>query len=229
MKQTGLMFKGELVRAILEGRKTQTRRVMKPQPATVERWKHGEPTLETSANWTVMRDASGKGWSNCGPFRYPYGKTGDLIYVRETWQHANYPLGPYQEGSTVFYRADYLNDPHGPDGEKSPEGKYRHWQPSIHMPKSAARIWLEITGVRVERLQDISETDAIAEGIERVDDFFGCACWRAYGEPDGADVVCPDDPIGSFRSLWDSTGGDWQANPWVWVIDFKRTNKPAAN
>ena len=221
MKQTGLMFKGELVRAILDGRKTQTRRVVKG--VGHDNCIEVRPPSKTKAGMvTHVLDAPKLGLC-------PMGNPGDLIYVRETWQHANYPLGPFQEGTTVFYRADYLNDPHGPDGEKSPEGKYRHWQPSIHMPKSAARIWLEITGVRVERLQDISEADAIAEGIERVDDFFGCACWKAYGEPDGADVVCPDDPIGSFRSLWDSTGGDWQANPWVWVIDFKRTNKPAAN
>lgn len=216
MKQTGLMFKGDLVRAILDGRKTQTRRVVKADWIQSER-----APLQTNPGRFHF-------WCS-GEHDCPFGKPGDRIYVRETWQHANYPLGPYQEGTTVFYRADYLNDPHGPDGEKSPEGKYRHWQPSIHMPKSAARIWLEITGVRVERLQDISETDAIAEGIERVDDFFGCACWKAYGEPDGADVVCPDDPIGSFRSLWESTGGDWQANPWVWVIDFKRTDKPTAH
>ena len=92
------------------------------------------------------------------------------------------------------------------------------------MPKDIARIWLEVafTSVRLERLQDISEEDAIAEGIERADNFFGCTCWKAYGEPEGSDVVCPDDPIGSFRTFWESTGGgDWDANPWVWVIDFK--------
>lgn len=229
MKQTGLMFKGELVRAILDGRKTQTRRVMKPQPATVERWKHGEPTLETSVNWTVMRDASGKGWSNCGPFRCPFGKPGDLIYVRETWMDLQGTGVEYISDGKLQRYAYAADTPPGSYGDECRKEYGLKWRPSIHMPKSAARIWLEITGVRVERLQDISETDAIAEGIERVDDFFGCACWKAYGEPDGADEVCPDDPIGSFRSLWDSTGGDWQANPWVWVIDFKRTNKPAAN
>ena len=99
------------------------------------------------------------------------------------------------------------------------------------MPKWAARIWLEITGVRVERLQDISEKDAIAEGIERTEDFFGCPCWRDYSEPEGLDAsVCPDDPIGSFQTLWESIGGDWDANPWVWVVDFKvlsTTGRPA--
>ena len=104
----------------------------------------------------------------------------------------------------MFYRADYLNDPHGPDGEKSPEGKYRHWSPAIHMPKAAARIWLEITGVRVERLQSISRGDAMAEGCPF---------------PNMADGENPRD---WFAAVWKSTGGDWDANPWVWVIDFKR-------
>ena len=174
MKETGLMFKAPLVRAILEGRKTQTRRVAPKQ-------------------------------SGC-----PYGEPGDRIYVRETF-------APYERD--CFYRADSGSTAMGP------------WKPAIHMPKELARIWLEVTGVRVERLQDISEKDAIAEGIERTEDFFGCPCWRDYSEPEGPDAsVCPDDPIGSFQTLWESTGGDWAANPWVWVVDFKvlsTTGRPA--
>lgn len=216
MKQTGLMFKGELVRAILEGRKTQTRRVVKADWIQSER-----APLQTNPGRFHF-------WCS-GEHDCPFGKPGDRIYVRETWMDL--------QGTGVEYRSDgqlqrYAYAADTPPGSYDDECRKEYglkWRPSIHMPKSAARIWLEITGVRVERLQDISETDAIAEGIERVDDFFGCACWKAYGEPDGADVVCPDDPIGSFRSLWESTGGDWQANPWVWVIDFKRTDKPTAH
>ena len=98
------------------------------------------------------------------------------------------------------------------------------WRPSTHMPRWASRITLEVTGVLVERLQDISEKDAQAEGIERTEDFFGCPCWRVYGEPDGGDVVAPDDPIGSYRSLWESINGpgSWEQNPFVWVINFRR-------
>ena len=94
------------------------------------------------------------------------------------------------------------------------------------MPRWASRITLEITGVRVERLQDISEADAMAEGIERAEDFFGRPCWRAYDEPEGSDVVFPDDPIGSYASLWMSINGpgSWDANPWVWVLEFRRIN-----
>ena len=120
-----------------------------------------------------------------------------------------FPACPYSDGTPVFYRADYLDDPHGPDGEKSPEGKYRHWSPAIHMPKAAARIWLEVTGVRVERLQSISEADAKAEGVD-ANKYHGLD--RAYAR--------------AFSELWETTGGDWAANPWVWVIDFKRIEKP---
>ena len=96
--------------------------------------------------------------------------------------------------------------------------------PAPNSPRWASRITLEVTDVRVERLQDISEKDAEAEGIERTEDFFGCPCWRVYGEPDGADVVAPDDPIGSYRSLWESINGpgSWEQNPFVWVINFRR-------
>ena len=149
----------------------------------------------------------------------PLGQPGDRIYVRETarscraYEVQGYP--PSQWGNKpIWFEAD-----------GTPPGAETAWAtkatPAIHLPMFAARIWLEVTSVRVERLQDISEEDAITEGIERADNFFGCTCWKAYGEPEGADVVCPDDPIGSFRTLWESTGGDWDANPWVWAIDFK--------
>lgn len=138
-KQTGMSFKPELVIAILEGKKTQTRRLMKPQLIQCD-W---------FPSWYLPTGPEeGIFWPN-GKSKIlalsPYGQPGDLIYVRETWQHGNYPLGPYEEGAPVYYRADFLDDPDGPDGEKSPQGKYRDWQPSTTMPKSAARIWLEIT------------------------------------------------------------------------------------
>ena len=211
-KETGLMFKAPLVRAILAGQKTQTRRVVKPQPAPGQGMVNaaycGHPNL-----W--LRDGPCDEADPAYEWRCPMGKPGDRIYVRETWQHANFPLGPYDEGTTVFYRADYLDDPHGPDGEKSSEGKYRHWSPAIHMPKAAARIWLEITGVRVERLLSITEADLAREGIQEYID--------KGVDHDGT-------PRDTFRKLWETTGGDWPANPWVWVIDFKTistTGRPA--
>lgn len=201
MKETGMMFKAPLVRAILLGQKWQTRRIVKTKNGGVQPNPNDLPGMKQ-----IMR--------NC-----PFGKPGDRIYVRETWQHANFPYGPYQDETTVFYRADYLDDPHGPDGEKSEEGKYRHWQPSIHMPKSAARIWLELTRVRLERLHLVSEADCIAEGIEFFNNDRECGC-KNYMDETGKDWTLT--PRQSFQSLWESTGADWDANPWVWALEFKR-------
>ena len=208
MKETGLMFKAPLVRALLDGRKTQTRRIAKPvrHPDLGNVYSPGALVLEHEPQHVINRAC-------------PYGQPGDRIYVRETarscraYEVQGYP--PSQWGNKpIWFEAD-----------GTPPGAETAWAtkatPAIHLPMFAARIWLEVRSVRVERLQDISEEDAITEGIERADNFFGCTCWKAYGEPEGADVVCPDDPIGSFRTLWESTGGDWDANPWVWVVDFK--------
>ena len=202
MKETGLMFKAPLVHAILEGKKTQTRRLvaMPRKRDSFVMLDHGKgfwPYQSDDGESEVCSDGCEHRYSS------PFGMPGDRLYVRETWQHANFPLGPYSDGTPVFYRADYLDDPHGPDGEKSPEGKYRNWSPAIHMPKAAARIWLEVTGVRVERLQAITEADAKAEG-------------------------CGSHPVGAargwFHDLWDEINGpeSWDANPWVWVVSFVR-------
>lgn len=194
MKERPILFSAPMVRAILAGAKTQTRRVVKDRhidaapPACLFQW---------------LRE------------RCPYGQPGDRLWVRETWQHANFPFGPYDDSCQVFYRADYMDDPHGPDGEKSPEGKYRNWKPSIHMPRSASRILLEITSVRVERLQDISESDACAEGARSADLVTGRECIL-------------DPKSGSYRlhfsDLWEQINGagTFVANPFVWVIEFKR-------
>ncbi|UTV56389.1 hypothetical protein NLX30_08780 [Burkholderia arboris] len=139
--------------------------------------------------------------------------------MRETWQHGNHPFGPYDADCLVFYRADYLDDPHGPDGEKSPEGKYRDWRPSIHMPRAASRITLEITGVRAERVQAISENDAIAEGIN------GPMCATAVGRAPSRHELLPA-AVHGYAHLWNSLnaarGHGWDVNPWVWVVEFKR-------
>lgn len=228
MKETGLIFKSPLVRAILEGRKTQTRRVVKRLPLRINR----------DANAMEIDVANIENGEFAKRVPCPMGKPGDRIYVREKWnpdppcdgtwcytQWAGCRQGQIEGVPERFRSPEHCNF------EASWQGSPMTWTPSIHMPKWAARIWLEVTGVRVERLQDISEKDAIAEGIERTEDFFDCPCWRDYSEPEGPDAsVCPDDPIGSFQTLWESTGGDWAANPWVWVVDFKvlsTTGRPA--
>ena len=150
----------------------------------------------------------------------PVGQPGDRIYVRETWQG---PLMSAKEWEDHYFsKADELPSKfktpayckYAADGGAPPEFMtmdddiVARWKPSIHMPKWAARIWLEITGVRVERLQSISRGDAMAEGCPF---------------PNMADG---EDPRDWFAEVWKSTGGDWAANPWVWVIDFKRIEKP---
>ena len=160
------------------------------------------------------------------PCRCPYGEPGDRLWVRETWAHENMPHGPYQPGCAVFYRADYMDDPLGPDLERSPDGIRRRWIPSIHMPRAACRLELEVTGVRVERLHDISEADAVDEGI-RISSWAkrSMACQGIYEcqMPDGK-THFNDSAYELYRILWDQINGRgaWDANPWVWVIEFKR-------
>lgn len=220
MKETGLMFKAHLVRAILEGRKTQTRRILKPQPAPNHphdggtKWiiERGLHTPVGSVGHLSVREKMG--------LCCPMGKPGDRIYVRETWCQQGDDDG-FLIDNAYWYRATDPDVMDSEDMEKSP------WRPSIHMPKWAARIWLEITGVRVERLQSISRADAIAEGIKFFNNDHECGAKNYLDKTDMDYSLCPSD---SFETLWKSTGGDWAANPWVWVIDFKTistTGRPA--
>lgn len=208
-----ILFSAPMILAILNGRKTQTRRVVKPQGAIL--------TDEMARNFGVRPpEKQNQPVINC-----PYGQPGDMLWVRETWNHSNFPLGPYDENCEVFYRADYFDDPLGPDLELSQDGIRRKWRPSIHMPRSASRITLEITAVRVERLHEISIQDAKQEGIEGQSD---TGPWRnylrrGYWHPEGKDTA----PICSYQSLWESINGEssWEANPWVWVIRFEVNQK----
>lgn len=186
MTERGMIFNAEMVRAVLDGSKTQTRRIIQ------ERHLYGggrEP-----GNWPVHMPEGEEGekarlWAvNNSPF----GAVGDRLWVRETWARYNID----QNSHDMAYRATTPDD-------WPKEGR---WRPSIHMPRWASRITLEITGVRVERLNDISEDDAKAEGAPT-------EC-----------CVIGDKHFLGFRSLWRSIYGadSWQANPWVWVIEFKR-------
>lgn len=193
MKERPILFQAAMVRAILDGRKTQTRRLVKPQPRHVH---DGVPY--------GAADPFGMGKGGT-PIPCPYGQPGDQLWVREShWWFKDEPdheTGYYPPTLTVEdvqFRAD------GDDGRKV-------WRPSIHMPRWASRITLEVTGVRVERLQDISEPDAQAEGCD--------ACpfvdWQLK---DGGPYR------NGYARLWESINGvgSWASNPWVWVVDFKR-------
>ncbi|WP_406904875.1 hypothetical protein [Klebsiella oxytoca] len=231
MTERGMIFNGEMVRAILDGRKTQTRRIMKVQPEHSElglrRVVESKNGIDDGKYFWSQSDATGLK-SRSKPFACPFGTVGDRIWVRETWwqagqSHARYPdddeYGWY--GSRrVFYAADgnppnEPNDhyPKGLRGGKFSAAKPNHlWRkrPSIHMPRWASRILLEITDVRVERLRTMSQDDARAEGV------------IAASGPMEAGLA--------FRELWDSIYGEesWKANPWVWVIEFKRVEGGAA-
>ena len=202
MKETGLIFKAPMVRAILEGRKTQTRRVAKPV-------KH--PDLGNL--YTPGALAMGREPQHVIDRACPMGQPGDRIYVRETarscraYEVQGYP--PSQWGNKpIWFEAD-----------GTPPGAETAWAtkatPAIHLPMFAARIWLEVTGVRVERIQEITPDDCIAEGAWPVEQ-------RELGRG--------HETVSAFRELWESTGGDWDANLWVWVVDFKvlsTTGRPA--
>jgi hypothetical protein len=180
MKERPILFKPEMVRAILEGRKTQTRRVVKGIQID---------GLMAAAAVTLRPSLA---ISLC-----PYGVVGDRLWVREVWSIAEKKFDP--EVSRIVYRAD------GVDPLPDATGRAR-WRPSIHMPRAASRLTLEVTEVRIERLHDISEEDARAEGV-RPDPFR-----RTYTA------------INSFHVLWIDINGidSWDSNPWVWVICFKK-------
>jgi len=184
VKERPILFSAPMVRALLAGTKTQTRRAIK---------------VPSVAPWTQHEDGY---WSGAGTglIRCPYGQPGDRLWVRETW------CDDWKESRGIVYRAD---------GDLVAEmfDAGCTWRPSIHMPRELSRITLEITDVRVERLQEISEADAKAEGV--------------YPPPAGTDDDGAHFDAGSyrdgFRSIWESIHGPgaWDANPWVWVLEFR--------
>lgn len=212
-KERPILFSAPMVRAILEDRKTQTRRIIKsPKKKLAKRlpvhvvpfignkdlptWKYG---------FCMDNDRVVNFHGLC-----PYGKPGDRLWVRETFAHGRIDKLPHP----CKYRADH------PDADTVPGQYGRAWTPSIHMPRWASRIDLLITNVRVERLQDISEGDAKNEGLtfETADPPF------YYVDGDKTRASYADTPRRSFAGLWESINGkgSWDANPWVWVVEFER-------
>jgi hypothetical protein len=205
VRERGILFSAEMVRAILDGRKGQTRRVVKTQPQ--------ETSLDGS--WARWRDAGADLWRNKEQYARdccPYGQSGDRLWVRETWADTDETIN---DEPGIVYRAT------DPDWESMEGWK---WRPSIFMPRAASRITLEITGVRVERVQEISEADAMAEGVMEIHtDEMQQAARVAASE--GRKSI---GPVDYFRQLWDSInakrGFGWESNPFVWVLEFKRIN-----
>ncbi|MGP1216209.1 MULTISPECIES: morphogenetic protein [Serratia] len=208
MKERPVIFNGEMVRAIIDGRKTQTRR------AISDRHRHLIDVASQVGECYPLE--SGIDHANSQSYyreHCPFGRVGDRLWVREAYQGPLFnfdQMETYLEDTSKFERPEFCE--YRADGGKTPEyydadDNLRFgWKPSIHMPRWASRITLEITAVRVERLNDISDGDAISEGCS-ISDMKSCDCV--------ADV---------FARLWSSIYGaeSWRANPWVWVIEFRR-------
>lgn len=247
-RERPILFSGPMVRAILDGRKTMTRRVMSPQPPagfeSGDEWapgyygllqplQNGEPMEPGPRDRWGVSDADGEWGIWC-----PYGAPGDRLWVRESWY---YDIPPHElpkarpddfDDLSLYFRADGECCEQIPECQCSDVGKPQ-WKPSIHLPRWASRITLVVESVRVERVQEISEADILAEGVgglqlsdARERRIERRRCVQQYrGRPD----LVNDSEFARrerFRELWDSInakrGFGWDANPWVWVIGFRR-------
>lgn len=224
-----MLFNTEMVRSILDGRKTCTRRVVKPhnpQRAKLDDYRQGyglwfsETTDGTADKWYIKDYSFSPCWISdrnyiklCAPYH-----PGDILYVRETFDELPVKPDGSSSGRTthLYYKAD---------GDKRPNGWQGNWHPSIHMPKEAARIFLRVTDVRVERLQEITITGLIQEGL------------IPNGYLSQYSVMTESEEwFKKWMALWDSTikPADrecygWEASPWVWVIEFKRISREEAD
>lgn len=226
MRERPILFSAPMVRAILDGRKAQTRRVMKHQPQRVVVHDIG-PMLAIqqprgNRRW-LWPNARAEVIAAC-----PYGQPGDRLWVRETFA-AWWDTATGKRSHVMGYRAD-INDPEWDGfGADDPWWLDAKWEPSIHMPRAFSRIQLEITDVRIERLQAISESDAAAEGVHRIQigsgypDLFS-AFPTSWAEVIEQQADAHEDARLAYRDLWESINGpgSWSINPWVWVVEFKR-------
>ncbi|WP_122559744.1 hypothetical protein [Pseudomonas viridiflava] len=234
IKERPILFSAPMVRAILSGQKTVTRRALNAQALK---------NIGYGVQLGECHELPSKGTLHPNSIVYytdfcPYGQPGERLWVRETWSDVNLQGAP-----GIAYRADgdvrdlmedagFLDDDGAfnyDDPRSKPYqfacwsedllgGKEGRWRPSIHIPRWASRILLEITAVRVERLQDISEDQARAEGVRLYTDHAELGEWWHV---DGIETYSAD-PRKSFELLWTSVRGDWNSNPWVWVVQFKR-------
>ena len=212
IKERPILFSGPMIRAILDGKKTQTRRVVKSKAKNMQAG--GQVCVKRNPDgdhwykeyvWSV-RDAGGV-WNDYTEAqmlaRCPYGKPGDRLWARETWQHEDGSCSDHKCGQPthIYHKAT----------ESFPESM--RWKPSIFMPRWACRLELEITGVRVERVKDISHEDAVAEGCYRIEPCEAYPHGNSWGRS-------------GYAALWESINGPgvygWTANPYVWVVEFER-------
>ena len=209
MKERPIILSGPMVRALLTGTKTQTRRVVKLKP-----WEQIEERDDgTLWPWMYHEDRADDYWLPC-----PYGQPGDRLWVREAWRVVWSADDEPPRELDAAYRFWYEADAPLQDG-------YGKLRPSIHMPRFASRLTLEVTSVRVERLQDISEADAIAEGVTPK---WEPGCSGRLMEALGGYSFRP--AASAYGDLWESIHGHgaWDANPFVWVVEFKRISERSA-
>lgn len=223
-----ILFNAEMTRAILDGRKTVTRRLVKPQQVIgflPDRCKNGTPNEFIKEKPLLFLPYCNMDNNTLieSIYKSPY-QVGDILYVRETFcpNYFDECIARNRNGNKNAYKADYNKDV---VGDVVPEPK---WHPSIHMPKEAARIFLKVTDVRVERLQDITEEQIVKEGLSPYDDICQDINWKpTYNDPDsGGDPNLKQ----GFEILWNTTikeeWQEWKSNPYVWVIEFERCEKP---
>ncbi|ENT4334800.1 hypothetical protein ACFFTY_002463 [Klebsiella oxytoca] len=227
MKERGMIFNAEMVRAILDGRKKQTRRPVK------------FPVLDKNLGCELSGNELAGELSAGNYLNSAFGKPSDRVWVRETWGVVSHELDedgriqPWTPNrpATAIHEMPFGNGYYSGHAIYAADGDFTWgdddgyedgrscWKPSIHMPKAASRILLEITDVRVERLNSIHDVDAMREGIQNL-----TTCSHAdFGIPG---VVNAQHPVRAFQLLWESIYGadNWKANPWVWVIEFKVVN-----
>ena len=204
MKERPILFSAPMVRALLAGTKTQTRRAVKPQPVYAD-------VAGAFASWQFHRKGGGTWlWPNAREdvlASCPYGQPGDRLWVRETYTMAERLMSLVK---TPCYKADEGIT----ENNRMPDGSWPwKWTPAIHMFRAHSRLTLEIVSVRVERLQDISEADAMAEG-----------CPDPLTRPIAPATICYATARTEYMAVWEKIngGGSWAANPWVWVVAFKR-------
>jgi hypothetical protein len=219
MRERSILFNGPMVRAILEGRKTMTRRVCPYILNIATNEVVGARWFNELKEWHLInnKDIGVGRWD----VKCPYGQSGDRLWVRETFfeqadPDTSVPYTPPRYSYRATYDYENYSDPFVDDGDGgitwNKDGTIKSpWRPSIHMPRWASRLLLEVTSVRVERVQDITHNDALREGVS-----------YDLSKQDGS-------PIDRFRLLWNSInakrGCGWDANPWVWVVEFKVLSK----
>ena len=216
MRERPIIFNADMVRAVLDGRKKQTRRIMREQPEVIPK----EDEFDQPGFWIPFNAGKTMVRNEDMYIACPFGLKGDRLWVRETFRvHSR-----ATDVATLVYKASeqqsWTQQTHRVPIEKcNKPAVVDTWTPSIHMPIWASRITLEVTGVRVERLRDISEKDAAAEGVplagDLLPDYPG-----TYLTPKGDFATAKV----AFQRLWESIygAGSWQANPWVWVVEFTR-------